>query len=178
MAAEPASDDNSPQNKTASALEDNITADNKPSFSKQVAQVDVEAIGDRTSSIVDDELYPSPTEQEYLTLRKVADSIPHTAYLLCIVELAERASYYGASTVFSNFMQFPLPDGGNGAGAPARGTEDTAGALGKGLQFSNAMTLLFKFLAYIIPIFGGMLFTANNAPGHANVLQVGWQIPR
>lgn len=92
-----------------------------------------------------------------MNLRKIADTIPHTAYLLCIVELAERASYYGASTVFSNFMQFPLPKGGNGAGAPARGTEDTAGALGKGLQFSNAMTLLFKFLAYIIPIFGGKI---------------------
>lgn len=107
------------------------------------------------------EMYPTPTEQEYLTLRKVADTIPHTAYLLCVVELCERASYYGASTVFSNFMQFPLPDGGNGAGAPARGSEDTAGALGKGLQFSNAMTLLFKFLAYIIPIFGGTFFSTE-----------------
>ena len=85
--------------------------------------------------------------------------------MLCIVEFAERASYYGVQvspaydasfttsghaadtrelqTVFSNFMQYPLPDGGNGAGAPARGTQDTAGALGKGEQFSIAMGLLF-----------------------------------
>lgn len=83
--------------------------------------------------------------------------MPTHGDMLCIEDLAERASYYGASTVFSNFMQFPLPDGGNGAGAPARGTEDTAGALGKGLQFWNSMTLLFKFLAYIVPIFGGKL---------------------
>lgn len=33
-------------------------------------------------------------------------------------------------------MQFPLPAGGNGAGAPPRGTQETAGALGKGEQFS------------------------------------------
>lgn len=54
-------------------------------------------------------------------------------------------------------MQFPLPEGGNGAGAPAKGTQDTAGALGKGLQFSNAFVLLFLFLAYIIPIGGGWI---------------------
>lgn len=45
--------------------------------------------------------------------------------------------------------------GGNGAGAPKRGTQDTAGALGMGLQASSGLTLLFTFLAYVIPIFGG-----------------------
>jgi dipeptide/tripeptide permease len=50
------------------------------------------------------EKYPKPTEEEASTLRKVTDSIPYTAYLLCLVEFAERASYYGAETVFSNFM--------------------------------------------------------------------------
>ena len=44
---------------------------------------------------------------------------------------------------------------GNGAGAVPSGSEETAGALGKGLQFSNAFVLLFQFLAYIVPIFGG-----------------------
>ncbi|KAK8204393.1 peptide transporter ptr2 [Zalaria obscura] len=75
--------------------------------------------------------------------------------MLCIVELAERASYYGVQTVFSNFMQFALPAGGNGAGAPQRGTEDTAGALGRGEQFSVAIGLLFLFLSYVVPTFGG-----------------------
>lgn len=45
--------------------------------------------------------------------------------------------------------------GGNGAGAPPRGTQKTAGALGMGLQASSALTLLFSFLAYVVPIFGG-----------------------
>jgi len=44
-------------------------------------------------------------------LRKVAGPIPKAAFLLCLVECAERASYYGVRTVFSNFIQFPLPAG-------------------------------------------------------------------
>lgn len=116
--------------------------------------------------------YPLPTEEETKTLRKVAGSLPLVSFTLCLVEFAERASYYGAKTVFSNFIQFKLPEGmylsngvvrkstnategGNGAGAPPRGTQKTAGALGMGLQASSGLTLLFLFLSYVIPIFGG-----------------------
>lgn len=45
--------------------------------------------------------------------------------------------------------------GGNGAGATLRGTQATAGALGMRFQASSALTLLFVFLSYVIPIFGG-----------------------
>jgi proton-dependent oligopeptide transporter, POT family len=52
------------------------------------------------------------------------------AWTLCVVELAERASYYGATTVFNNFIEYPLPEGGPGTGAidPDKPDED-AGAL-------------------------------------------------
>lgn len=55
--------------------------------------------------------YPAPTEEESTTLRKVAGSMPLVSFSLCLVELAERASYYGAYTVYSNFVEFPLPKG-------------------------------------------------------------------
>lgn len=144
-----------PHGKNSFALEDGHATED-PTYVQRIV-ADVEAAGDRTASVVERERYPPPTEEEASTLRKIADTIPTTAWLLCIVELAERASYYGVKTVFSNFMQFPLPAGGNGAGAPAKGTQNTAGALGKGLQFSNAFALLFSFLAYLIPIFGGWI---------------------
>lgn len=88
-------------------------------------------------------------------------NFPASAFILCWVEFAERASYYGVQTVFANFMQFPLPKGGNGAGAPPKGSEETAGALGKGLQFSTAFSLLFTFLAYVVPIFGAWVADAK-----------------
>jgi hypothetical protein len=59
----------------------------------------------------DHEKYPPPTDEEQATLRKVAGSIPWIGYSLCVVEFAERASYYGATTVFANFLQRPLPPG-------------------------------------------------------------------
>jgi hypothetical protein len=65
---------------------------------------------DRTWDI-DLSLYPVPTEEEEKTLPKVAGSIPWVAYCLCFVEFAERASYYGAQTVFANFLTYPLPKG-------------------------------------------------------------------
>ncbi|KAF7591056.1 hypothetical protein BBP40_002016 [Aspergillus hancockii] len=99
----------------------------------------------------------APTEHELNTLRKVAGPVSGSGYWLCAVEFAERASYYGCTWVFQNFIQYPLPPGGNGAGASAIGSEKPAGALGQGLQISSALTLLFKFLAYCIPIFGGWL---------------------
>jgi hypothetical protein len=100
---------------------------------------------------------PEPTEEEHATLRKVAGKMPVQAYFLCAVEFAERASYYGVYQIFSNFIQYPLPEGGNGAGAPPRGSQKTAGALGLGLQGSSGITNTFKFLAYTLPILGAWI---------------------
>lgn len=55
--------------------------------------------------------------------------------------------------MFIKLMRFV----GNGAGAPAAGTQGTAGALGKGIQFANAFVLLFAFMSYVVPIFGAWI---------------------
>lgn len=98
-----------------------------------------------------------PTEEEKATLRKVAGKMPYTCYLLCAVEFAERASYFGCYQVFKNFIRGKLPVGGNGAGAPPVGSELTAGALGKGSVTATAMTETFKFLAYGLCLYFGWL---------------------
>ncbi|RDW69243.1 hypothetical protein BP6252_08263 [Coleophoma cylindrospora] len=109
------------------------------------------------SGMMDRNGHIMPTEEELATLPRIAGTMPVSAYLLCGVEFAERASYYGCKQVFKNFIRAPLPTGGNGAGATARGTQDTAGALGKGTVIASAMTDAFTFLAYALPIFGGWI---------------------
>lgn len=61
--------------------------------------------------------------------------------------------------------------GGNGAGAPPRGTQETAGALGRGEQFSNAFVLLFYFLSYSVPIYGG--YVADVQLGRYKTIMIG-----
>lgn len=68
-------------------------------------------ISEDVREVVDDVKYPVPTAEERNTLRKVAGNLPLVGFALCLVEFAERASYYGAQTVFSNFVEFPLPRG-------------------------------------------------------------------
>lgn len=58
-----------------------------------------------------------PTDEEKKTLRRVHGKLNWNTYLIAYVELAERFSYYGATVVFTNFIQQPLPNGSStGAG--------------------------------------------------------------
>ncbi|BEJ02988.1 hypothetical protein CcaverHIS641_0101630 [Cutaneotrichosporon cavernicola] len=76
----------------------------------------------------------APTAAES-TFRRVPAAVPLIAHLLALVEFAERASYYGVSGVFANFVQRPLPPGST-TGAPAKGSDTPPGALGMGLRAS------------------------------------------
>jgi dipeptide/tripeptide permease len=98
-----------------------------------------------------------PTEEEKSTLRKVAGKIPSIAYWICAVEFAERASYYGVKGLFTNFVNKKLPKGGNGFGAPKKGTQDTAGALGLGSEKATAVSQSFSMLVYALPVLFGWL---------------------
>ena len=82
-------------------------------------------------------------------------------------QFSERASYYGTSGVFGNFIRLPLPEGGSGTGAVAKGpagVNQSAGALGLGLQTSTALTQVFTFLAYTVPILGGIIADTKMSP--------------
>ena len=48
-----------------------------------------------------------PTEEELKTLRRIPGNLPIIAYLICIVEFCERASYYGVQPLISNFVNRP-----------------------------------------------------------------------
>uniref|UniRef100_A0A0W0FSY4 Putative peptide transporter PTR2A n=1 Tax=Moniliophthora roreri TaxID=221103 RepID=A0A0W0FSY4_MONRR len=99
-----------------------------------------------------------PTEEERLTLRRVADAVPWNAYFIAVVEMAERFSYYGTSVVFTNFIQQPLPDGSR---TGAAGLDGQAGALGKGQRASTGLTTFYSFWAYVTPLLGGYIADAH-----------------
>jgi dipeptide/tripeptide permease len=102
--------------------------------------------------------YPNkPTEEDLDTLRRVPGSMPYVAYAICAVEFAERASYYGVQPLINNFVNKPLPAGGNGFGAVKKGTQDNAGALGLGTVKASAVSQSFSMLAYGLPLLFGYL---------------------
>ncbi|RSH82130.1 hypothetical protein EHS25_006063 [Saitozyma podzolica] len=118
-----------------------------------------------------DEEGPAPNEEEKITLRRVPGKVKAVGYMLCFIDGANNASYYGVTGVFTNFIQRPLPAGGNGAGAPPAGTQESAGALGLGLQTATALTVLFTFLAYCTPLIGG--YHADAKIGRYKALWIG-----
>lgn len=69
---------------------------------------------------------------------------------------------------------FQLPAGGDGAGAPPVGTQETAGALGMGLVAATGLTKTFTFLAYTLPILGGIV--ADTKWGRFKTICVGTAI--
>jgi POT family proton-dependent oligopeptide transporter len=85
-----------------------------------------------------------PTEEELATLRRVSDKIPIAAFSVVIVELCERFAYYGLSGPFQNYLENPLPAGGNGAGAPPVGSPLPAGALGQRQTAATGLNNMFQ----------------------------------
>ncbi|KAJ8082330.1 hypothetical protein PM082_008183 [Marasmius tenuissimus] len=109
----------------------------------------------------------SPTEEERQTLRRVSDSLPWNAFLIAIVELAERFSFYGCTVVFTNFIQQKRPpESSTGAG----GTHGQSGALGLGQRASTGLTTFYQFWVYITPLFGA--YVADTYLGRFNTICV------
>ncbi|KAJ7728296.1 peptide transporter PTR2A [Mycena maculata] len=89
--------------------------------------------------------------EERATLRRVPYHVPWNAYLIAIVELAERFS--------TNFIQQPLPPGSHtGAGFGILGV---SGALGMGQRASTGLTTFYQFInfgvCYATPLLGAYI---------------------
>jgi POT family proton-dependent oligopeptide transporter len=96
------------------------------------------------------------TEEDKLTLRRVADGIPWNAYLIAVVELSERFSYYGSTVVFTNFIQRGLPPHST-TGATHSATTGQAGALGMGQRASTGLGTFNSFWVYVTPLIGAYI---------------------
>jgi POT family proton-dependent oligopeptide transporter len=86
-----------------------------------------------------------PTAEELRTLRKVGEPLPKAAFLVAIVELCERFTYYGASGLFQNYISRP------------HSGELGRGALGMGHQGATGLSTFFQFWCYVTPILGAII---------------------
>lgn len=77
-----------------------------------------------------------PNEHEKQTLRRVGENLPASAFLIAIVELTERFTYYGAQGLFQNYIN----NDPNGA--------DGAKGLGMGHQAATGLNLFFQWFCY------------------------------
>ena len=109
---------------------------------------EITVVPDTHPSINDDE-DSSPN----LNLRRVSGEVPLSAFILLVVNFCERFSFFGIMVLFQNYLQNPLPPGGNGAGAP--GSVDDpypAGALNLGQSLATALQLSIWSFATIMPL--------------------------
>ncbi|KAF1959168.1 PTR2-domain-containing protein [Byssothecium circinans] len=86
-----------------------------------------------------------PTAEERRTLQHVGEPLPKAAFLVAVVELCERFTYYGASGLFQNYIQRPR-DGSQGVGA-----------LGMGHRGATGLSTFFQFWCYVTPILGAII---------------------
>lgn len=77
-----------------------------------------------------------PNDYEKRTLRRVGENLPFVAFLVAIVELTERFTFYGASGLFQNYIS-NARDGSNGAKG-----------LGLGHQAGTGLNLFFQWFCY------------------------------
>ncbi|KAJ6597790.1 POT family-domain-containing protein [Mycena vulgaris] len=83
-----------------------------------------------------------PTAEEIATLRHVGDQIPIGVWLVALIALSERFTYYGITAPFQNYMQ-------NNRDNPLR-----PGALGLGQSAATRLSYFFTFFVYAMS-FGG-----------------------
>lgn len=116
--------------------------------------IDVEKLRATTETTGSDDLYhdDEPTEEEMNTLRRVSGKIPWAAFTIAFCELCERFSYYGSAVLYTNFVQWPLPEGSETGHDPSPNGQP--GALNRGLQASVAIGLFNQFFAYLMPLVG------------------------
>jgi POT family proton-dependent oligopeptide transporter len=84
-----------------------------------------------------------PTDDEKRRLRHVGESLPKSAFLVAIVELCERFTYYGCQGIFQNYIMLSPEEG--------------RGGLGQGHQTATAMGTFFQFWCYVTPILGAII---------------------
>ncbi|KAF9034058.1 peptide/h+ symporter protein [Panaeolus papilionaceus] len=133
---------------------------------KEVASIDDEKF-DNQSFIEGSE---GVTQQDLDTYRHVSDKLPWSAWLVILVEFAERWSYYGTTNIFNNYIRSELPPGSRTGAVVNNTLGGVAGALNKGQPVSFSIRTFNTFWVYITPFIGGVL--ADTKWGRYNTIMI------
>ena len=97
---------------------------------------DVTRNNEKDEEIVETPDGEEPNEREKRSLRRVGENLPASAFLIAIVELTERCTYYGAQGLFQNYISFDK-----------HGNDGPRG-LGMGNQAATGLNLFFQWFCY------------------------------
>lgn len=86
-----------------------------------------------------------PNEYEQKTLPHVGELLPPTVFLVAVVELCERFTYYGCQGLFENYVDHA-----------SDGSDGRAG-LGLNNQAATGLNLFYQFWCYVTPVLGGFV---------------------
>ena len=86
-----------------------------------------------------------PNAREQRTLKRVGERLPWAVFLVAIIELCERFTYYGCQGTFQNYIQKPY--------------EGSLGTGGLGMKHMGAtgLTTFYQFWCYVTPLAGGLI---------------------
>jgi len=100
-----------------------------------------------------------PTAEELVTLRRVSGKIPWTAFTIAFVELCERFGYYGCQVLYTNYVQWKLPeiDGVIQATGKDPRSDGQPGGLGMGQRAAFGINTFNSFWSYTTPIIGAII---------------------
>lgn len=86
-----------------------------------------------------------PNVREQKTLHRVGEKLPFAVFLVAIIELCERFTYYGCQGTFQNYVSKPY-EGSLGTGG-----------LGLHHQGATGLTVFYSFWCYVTPLAGGIV---------------------
>lgn len=145
--------------KDVSSIDDNSSKEVYEIEDQEIHHLDRDKSNAESNFVLgEDDDFEAPTEEELKTLRHVAGHIPLRCWLIAIVELSERFSYYGLSAPFQNYMQ-------NGP------NDNPKGLLGLKSQGATGLSYFFQFWCYVTPVFGG--WVSDTYWGKYNTICVG-----
>ena len=120
--------------------EDEKTADEATGIAK--AEADISSSDPEDIETPEGEV---PNEREQKTLRRVGERPSFVVFLVAIIELCERFTYYGCNGIFQNYVQKP------------RNGNLGEGGLGLGHAGATGFTTFFQFWCYVTPLAGGIV---------------------